>query len=101
MLPIRTAVGSFSFYDSSFPTFWTRLADDFVGGLQRHLLGCGSLGFLSLDVLVGGNGNRMRIVFSQYIVDDGGDLLFQFVDELSCIILAMLDVTKFLFPDTR
>ena len=38
-------------------------------------------------------------VFTHDIVDDGSDLLLQFLYEQCCIILLMLDVTEFLFPD--
>ena len=44
------------------------------------------------DATVGGVGH--------HLLDDIGDLLFQLVDKLCGIVLLVLDVTQFLFPDT-
>ena len=109
--PAAAAVGRLSFYYGALPAPGAGLAYEPVARLQASFAFlCGRLclgfwclshfrGHLLLEVFGGERGYAVGGVVCQHAVDDGRYLLFQFFDELACIIFPVLYVAQFLLPD--
>ena len=60
----------------------------------------GSLFLLLLVLLRVDDGDATVAVIGEHLIDDGLDLLFQFVDKQSWIVRPVLYITQFFLPDT-
>ena len=125
-LPIAASVSPFAFDDNSLLALRTGLTHNVVVGLEGLWCGwfgrvrdfcCGlglglwvdlSFGFWCgclllgdgfLEVVFGGDGDVAVGVVGQHLVNDLGYLRFQLVNKLLRIVVAVLDVAQFLFPN--
>ena len=125
-LPIAASVSPFALDDNSLFALRTGLTHNAVVGLEglrcgwfgrgRALCcvlrlglwvglrfgfwcGCLLLGDGFLEVVFGGDGDVAVGVVGQHLVNDLGYLRFQLVNKLLRIVVAVLDVAQFLFPN--
>ena len=92
VVPARATVSSFPLDDGAFTTERT-------GGTNHHL---GSFLLTCLFCLLRffcNDGDVAGTIVAQHVIDNLSDLLFQFLDELPCIVFLVFDVAELLFPD--